>query len=321
MRRRRVLFALLASVVAGLALSCGSRTGLLAEEPLDAGAPDVADVADVVQPFDVSPPVEEDASEEDAPPLDVTPLPPITGCPDAASTLVYVITSQYQLMSFNPPTGAFKPIGEIVCPSAAGDTPFSMAVDRAGIAYIVFREGRLFRVSTATAACQPTPFVPNQMGFSSPGSQFGMGFSRDTSGTGETLYVASDAMDQLATIDTKTFALHIVGQFNPRIAGSELTGTGAGELYGFYATSMNDSAIGRIDKTTAHVMPEAMLPGVGQGSGWAFAFWGGDFYLFTAPSGTTVVTRYRPADGSIVPVARIDQEIVGAGVSTCAPQQ
>ena len=64
-----------------------------------------------------------------------------------------------------------------------------MAVDRTGIAYVVFSpSGELFRVSTATAACEPTPFVSGQGGFS---STFGMGFSGDTDG-GETLYVAGD---------------------------------------------------------------------------------------------------------------------------------
>ena len=57
----------------------------------------------------------------------------------------------------------------------------------------------------------------------------------------------------------------------------------------------------------------------------AFAIWGGDFYTFTglltAQQGATEVTRFRPRDGSIVPVGQIVGEtIVGAGVSTCAPQ-
>lgn len=63
-----------------------------------------------------------------------------------------------------------------------------------------------------------------------------------------------------------------------------------------------------------------MLPGVTQASGYAFAIWGGDFYLFTAPFDGTIVTRFRASDGSIVQVATSPQVIVGAGVSTCAPQ-
>jgi hypothetical protein len=101
----------------------------------------------------------------------------------------------------------------------------------------------------------------------------------------------------------------------------ELTGTGAGDLFAFAAAGP-DSVISQLEKTTAHVSAQTTLKGVAQGSGWAFAFWGGDFYTFTAPTGaSTVVTRFRPNDGSIAEVARFPVKIVGAGVSTCAPQQ
>jgi hypothetical protein len=105
---------------------------------------------------------------------------------------------------------------------------------------------------------------------------------------------------------------------------AELTGTGAGGLFAFWGPDGNGSpgsAIVEIDKTTAQVTNSSSLPTVTQGDGWAFAFWGGDFYTFTAPAGSTVVNRYDPNDGTVVQVAETDDEIVGAGVSTCAPQQ
>lgn len=69
------------------------------------------------------------------------------------------------------------------------------------------------------------------------------------------------------------------------------------------------------------------LPAVETPAAWAFSFWGGDFYLYTAPdplsdpSRTTNVTRYRPSDGSVDAqyMVNIGFRIVGAGVSTCAP--
>ena len=320
--RRRLLFASIVALVA----ACGSKTGLIlpfdedAAPPLDA-TPDLIVHKDARQP-------EEDAGEEDAlPPIDVTPPQPDApnDCPDADSTLVYVITESNNLYSFDPPAATFKRIGTIACPTIGGSTPFSMAVDRNGIAYIVFNDGELFRVSTATAACQATPFVSGQGGFS---TTFGMAFSHDTVDAGETLFVASDAVNpkqaQLASIDVTSFKLHLVGDFNPQITAAELTGTGAGDLFGFWSPFGNtgtDSAIVQIDKQTAQVTNSSPLPGVAQGQGWAFAFWGGDFYTFGAPGGSTVVTRFRPADGSIVQVASTNETVVGAGVSTCAPQQ
>jgi hypothetical protein len=300
--------------------ACGSRTGLLAPGPdravVDAGA----DVADGFE-LDVLPSI--DVFEPEGP----------DECPDAGSTLVYLITQQNVLMSFYPPTGGFNSIGTIACPDPQGGTPFSMAVDRKGIAYVVFDDGNLFRVSTRTAACQATSYFPGQSGFP---VTFGMGYSADTNDSGETLYLAGTPTDpntgmptgpaMLGSLDTTSFNITTVGTFNPPIVQPELTGTGSGQLFGFWAPDiMSDSSIVQIDRVTAADTSVVTLPGVVLGGGWAFGFWGGDFYVFTTPGGlgtASLVTRYRPSDGSITPVATAPDglTIVGAGVSTCAPQ-
>jgi hypothetical protein len=326
------------SVPIGLVGACGSRTGLLVPPPEhDATAPDVAadvpEEPDVVEEPEAALDAEADAAEEDAPPMiEET----VDICPDAGSTLVYLITQQNVLMSFYPPTATFTTIGTIMCPdpgtSTTPPTPFSMAVDRAGIAYVLFESGHLYRVSTRTAICVPTSFVPGQ---AFP-PQFGMGFSAnvDADGggdAGETLYIASDpgwpspmpGASSLGSLDTASYTATALAPFTPVIREPELTGTGAGNLYAFWApNTSSDTSIVEIDKTTSVVTALATLPGVTFGNGWAFAFWGGDFYTFTSPSGVaSIVTRYRPSDGSIVQVATTqDLVIVGAGVSTCAPQ-
>ena len=282
---------------------------------------------DASVPFDAGRDARRDAPRDALPPIDVTPKKDVElkDCPDAAATLVYVITEQFELFSFYPPTAQFKQIGLIACPAASGATPFSMAVDRTGIARVVYNDGTLFRVSTATAACQATPFIPGQNGLTT----FGMGYASDDVGPGETLYIAGDGFNagpaDLASINTMTYAETRVGPFFPRIQGAELTGTGGGNLFAFYARMMStdpDSFIGQIDKATGQVIGETRLAGVSQGTGWAFGFWGGDFYMFTTPQFATgsQVTRYRPNDGSIAVVAQLPSTIVGAGVSTCAPQ-
>ena len=52
----------------------------------------------------------------------------------------------------------------------------------------------------------------------------------------------------------------------------------------------------------------------------AFSFWGGDFYIFTSTGSSSVVTRYDPLAKTSTNVASHPSTIVGAGVSTCAPQ-
>src|SRR5580698_8163339 len=323
-------FALLAAV--GLA-ACGSRTGLLVpgdgepENNVDGSTGPSGD-------DDSGPPFSDAGPVSDAlPPIDVTvPVDAFNDCPDAGATLIYVVSKQNELLSFYPPTATFTPIGILSCPdSDPTATPFSMAVDRTGIAYVLYSDGHLFRVSTATAACEATRFEPDQSGF----TLFGMGYSHDDTDTGETLYVASGGTQTapaLATIDTQTFALHVVGSFRPTILNAELSGTGAGDLFAFYATQgaapcnnmaagvdCTDSAIGQIDKATGQVTAQTVLRGNAQGMAWAFAFWGGDFYTFTAPGGGTIVNRFSPADGTVVTVATRADFVVGAGVSTCAP--
>jgi hypothetical protein len=141
-------------------------------------------------------------------------------------------------------------------------------------------------------------------------------------GTRDTTQAASPG---LGRIDPTTFQLTKVGDFVPDIARAELTGTGDGRLFAFYTKGITNgppSFIGEIDTTTAAVVAETSLPTVDQGRGWAFAFWGGDFYMFTGPDvGGSDVTRYRPSDGSVNVVATLPTRIVGAGVSTCAPSQ
>ncbi|MBX3209070.1 MAG: hypothetical protein KF764_28815 [Labilithrix sp.] len=315
---RRVAFLL-------LLVACGSRTGLFVEDDgftdfdPDAGPDgrrdggrDAEDLEDAPPPLDVRPPTDVDR----------------TDCPDAEATLVYTITSTYDLQSFNPDTGQFSLIGKIACPTPAPATPFSMAVDRRGIAYVLFNNERLFRVSTATAACLSTSYVPRQSNF----GLFGMGFATNSVGPTESLFVAGDdqlrsgrpaGASSLARITPGTFDLTPVGAFSPRIASAELTGTGDGRLFAFYSKERRSppSYIGEIDTTTAQVVGERRFDNVDQGSGWAFAYWGGDFYMFHAPGDASRVTRWRPSDDSVTQVATTSLKIVGAGVSTCAPQQ
>lgn len=305
--RRAVLWLFGTGTVAGLLFSCGSRTGLLApdevvtEAGIDATKKDAKDVAvmDVVPPIDV---VKKDADKSD--------------CPDADSTFIYVVTDTNELLSFYPPTAGFKSVGALKCAASKGATPFSMAVDRKGAAYVLYSDGTLFHVSTKDASCQATPFLPNQGDF----SQFGMGFATVGVGPAEELYVASTNNSLLGSIDVSaTFKLTTVGPFNPSLDRAELTGTGDGRLYAFYAPGQNDSAVAEVDKTTGKVIGQDLLLGWPQGTAWAFAFWGGYFYLFTNPSKQQVV-RWDPATKQAQIVGGYSAAIVGAGVSTCAPQ-
>lgn len=308
-------------VAFGLLVACGSRTGLYLDGPIDDEP-----IADEVPRFD--------ASVMDV----VEPLPGIDGqarpdvdqrdCTDPSETLVYLVSSDaqgqnHQLYSFDPRNFSLALVSPIACPSVS--SPFSMAVDREGVAYVLYFDGELFRVSTRTGACVATTFRPGQV----PSfERFGMGFASDTGGAEETLFVASaedrsaNATSELATIGVPSFDLDVTGPFPSFVQSAELTGSGDGRLFAFYTKAgRTGSFIGQIDKRTASVVAETPLPTIEQGNGWAFAFWGGDFYTFTSPGGIvgSLVHRVRLSDGSVEQVATVPQLIVGAGVSTCSP--
>jgi hypothetical protein len=275
----------------------------------------------------VEPDVFDASDAQDAPP-DV-PVP--TACEEAGITFVYVITEENDLFSFYPPTKAFTKIGTIQCNDPDNATPFSMAVDRAGTAYVVFNQGHLYKVSTLTAKCSPTSFVKQQGGFN---LTFGMGFSANTSDPGETLFVAGDTPaastpEPLATIDPTTFQLQQVGNFSHGIGNAELTGTGDGRLFAFGVepgTSPVVLHLAEIEKDNANVVNDTFISLPSGGAGivaWAFAYWGGDFYFFTSTTnGASSVDRYHPGDPPVAQhYADLGRTIVGAGVSTCAPQE
>lgn len=245
-------------------------------------------------------------------------------CSDSTK-LIYVITDQSALVSFKPETATFTQIGLIGCPAGTA-TPTSMAVDRGGTAWVRYSDGSLNKVSTKTAACQATKFEVGQLGF----LQFGMGYSTNgASGSAETLFLSDSLGGKgLATLDIGTLKLSQVGPFDGAVAGrsAELTGTGDGRLYGLFTTS--PVQIGEIDKSNGHVISTAEVKDTFAGSAWAFSFYGGDFYVYTAPDPGGLpkdqrgskVTRYRPSDKSVTVVnAALSFRIVGAGVSTCAP--
>jgi hypothetical protein len=241
-------------------------------------------------------------------------------CSDAAK-LIYTVDQNNQFLRFDPMTKTFTSLGTLSCP-AAGATPFSMGVDRDTIAWVLYTNGKVYRVDTnSNLACTATTFTAT-------GSlqQFGMGFSSNTPGsTDDTLFVAggsgplTSTSSTLATLDRATMQAHNVGTVT---GWPELTGTGNAELWGWFPDETNPR-IEQINKTTGGGMRTFNLPTLaGTPSAWAFAFWGGDFWIFLMKDFDLSTTVYQ-IDGNTgaikgsTPAA--GKTIVGAGVSTCAP--
>lgn len=261
-----------------------------------------------------------------------------SGCAGTVGRYIYVISQDNDLYTFDPTqfpsASAFAMVGPVTCDTSGVN---SMAVDRNGIAWVNFNDGAIFQVTTtAPVTCKATAFKSPQAGFT---KVLGMGFSVDAPGSNaETLYVSDNGGPGgtcsksapgpgctglgLGKIDLTTMTLTALGPYTSTAAGynAELTGTGDGKLYGFFTTT--PGAYGPIDPATGATTspPPTSIPAVNAATGgYAFSFWGGDFYFYTAPQNNSIVTHLQTSTGATTASPELSFTIVGAGVSTCAP--
>jgi hypothetical protein len=251
-----------------------------------------------------------------------------SSCPEEAR-LVYLVevdqtgASQGTLVQFDPSTLTFRNIGGLQCPTGADNSPFSMSVDRQANAWVLYASGEIFKVNTKTAECEATAFAPNQSGY----QVFGMGFALNRpEQADETLYVAggdpaligSGGGGKIGYVTFPNLKLYDVTTIR---GWPEMSGTAAAELWAFFPTGASPR-VARISPATGQESEVIPVTGIdGQANAWAFAHWGGDFWLFykgqTDPSSRVFqVTRSGAVQEVLTDTGRY---IVGAGVSTCAP--
>jgi len=109
---------------------------------------------------------------------------------------------------------------------------------------------------------------------------------------------------------------------------AELTGTAEAKLYGFYPRITQVPYVQEIDKATGAAVGQTWNVGTtGLGNNiqdWAFAQWGGVFYVFiTTLDNNTRHSRVLAVDRTTNMTSTVRDNLTyyidGAGVSTCAP--
>lgn len=258
----------------------------------------------------------------------------LPGCSEAA-TYVYVLSTSNEIYKFDPPNKQFTKIGKLGC--ATSMQPNSMAVDRNAVAYVNYVEadpftgsdvdGAIFQVSTTDASCKGT-----NVNLTNGWYRLGMGYSAPAGDLSlENLFVTGTAGqiggngNGLGKIDFSANSVVPIGDFTGTLKGenAELTGTGDGRLFGFFTTT--PVQVAEIDPSTGGIKQANSYPQVPTPTAWAFSFWGGAFYLYTAdpisnPGQTSMVTKITWPNGPVETyMQNIGFVIVGAGVSTCAP--
>ncbi|GMU60335.1 MAG: hypothetical protein AMXMBFR34_20980 [Myxococcaceae bacterium] len=260
--------------------------------------------------------------------IGVSPDGGVEDCSEAAR-LVYLVDQNKTLSSFDPrkagTAAAFVDLGRLTCPALPLAEPFSMSVDRRAVAWIIFDSGELFTVNLRVTplTCVKTGFMPLQ----SVG-KFGMGFVANAPGSHEeTLFISGSPLGG-SLLSTRFGTLSTVPPYEISLRGTlagapELTGTGDATLWGFFPDAAQPRVV-QLDKDTGGELSPAFAatPLTGSPQAWAFAFWGGDFWIFLErdvdPS--TTLWRLNGQTGAVTNLSRdTGRRIVGAGVSTCAP--
>ena len=244
-----------------------------------------------------------------------------TACTEASQWIYTVDGTTGMFSRFDPATLTFTDIAVLDCRSYSH--PFSMAVDQNAVAWVVYSDSEFFKVDTGTGQCQATSFKVDPHG---PfGSGFGMGFVFDPSTNADTLYIAggyntTNTQSELATVSFPSLAVTPIGMITA--GNAELTGTGDGSLWGFIPnllTPDDQTVLVRLDPSSGATLESHSYPSLNSTSYRSFAvkFWGGSFWIFL-DSSVYQVPRDTPQTIATV-IADTGRNIVGAGVSTCAP--
>ncbi|MBL9100736.1 MAG: hypothetical protein JNL82_07255 [Myxococcales bacterium] len=260
------------------------------------------------------------------------------GCPDDIEVPlddgIFVLRDNPpQLWKFFPETNEFQMLGALNC--GGMQQAFSMAVDRLGFAWVMFNPvaGDIWKVDvTNTANCMDPGYNPGQQGV----NLFGMAFvSNSAVDVCDSLYgntyngiggfSEGNMIGDFINVDPDTLLLTKKSKTN--FNGAEVSGSGDGRTFLF--GGVNPSKLVEVDKTTGTIISTLPLPGLELTNAFAFAFFGGDFYLFTESNNNTLFSKVTHLDYDdsnmngqqelTTVVAQGPIRIVGAGVSTCAP--
>lgn len=263
-------------------------------------------------------------------------------CPCAPKLdLIYVLSDDRELWTYDPLTNSFALVGPLGCPTTDGT--FSMGVGRDGFAWIQTTipqgisnfVGDLFRLDVSNPQnCVDPGYSPGANGW----VHFGMAFVSESANdpcdrlygqhwNGQAgLWSEGPGAGKLGVFDPVALQMNTIGATNYN--GAELTGTGDGRLYAF--GGVPSAKLIQFDKQTAQAIETLPFNNLPLTNAFAFAFWGGDFYFFTladpnGQTGNSKVTKldYDDSDNSGKALTTVNGNapirIVGAGVSTCAP--
>ena len=132
-----------------------------------------------------------------------------------------------------------------------------------------------------------------------------------------------DAIGPVITTGQMTVLCDAVGRV-------EVAGTGDGQLWVFtpaLGSTTGTPVLARLDRNTAQTLEEYDVSGITSVGGFAIKFFGGSFYIFVGEDvwqvdrASLVPGQAQPTTPPQLVFSNPGRDVVGAGVSTCAPVQ
>ncbi len=205
--------------------------------------------------------------------------------------LIYVLSDDDEIFTYDPELDSFELLTEVTCPGE--QYPFSLAVDRAGLAWIQYLSEEVYTFDPANPApCEPAGVPGGQAGF----GLFGMSFAPESnldvcdrlflhSYSGDGPFAEGPGLGELGVFDPMTDEISALGPID--YDGGELAGTGDGRLFAF--AGVDPAKLIEYDKDSATPVSTLPLEGLSKTRASAMAFYGGDAYFFTEAVETTCV--------------------------------
>jgi hypothetical protein len=203
---------------------------------------------------------------------------------------ILVLSDEAEIWAYTPGLDAFEFLADVNCPGV--QNPYSMAVDRAGVAWIQYSDdGNVYTFDPKDPGpCSLTNVFAKPAGF----DYFALSFAPDTprdpcdrlyllNYTGEGPFAEGPGIGALGVFDPMSDTVTKLGPTD--YDGGELAGTGGGRLFAF--AGVEPAKLVEYDKTTAQPLSILPLAGFRKTRASAMAFHGGDTYLFTEAVETT----------------------------------
>jgi hypothetical protein len=321
-------------VIAELA-ACGTRTALDVPEEgehvdgaehdssgeVDAAYENTsnADTAEDVRAEDVSRESSADAGDLDAHRPDAEWVPPVIdaappfdaapSCPSGAFTGAFLIAESGSLYRFAPETASAQRVGGVTCPAGTA-SPWTLAVSKDGIAYVLYSDWNIYRLDLVSLGCTATPYVSGQLSF--PGN-VSIAISAGIAPERLIVYGAKNGPPWLASSDLTSFALADIGPITPD--PREFPVDTQADAYGRLFALTKSGALLQINPNTGSLIAKDQTAFSATAGGWAVLTWNAQVYFFGGTTGA--VQRYDLAAKTLTAIGTIGDTIVGASAAPC----